>query len=76
MKVITCFIKKISSKNTLSAFYFYYKKNTKLKKKVKRKRSILVNFKCSFYKEGMKILVRPIRKISSKKSWELIKVLG
>ncbi|UOQ33155.1 30S ribosomal subunit protein S17 [Candidatus Vidania fulgoroideae] len=76
MKLITCFIKKISGKNTLSAFYYYYKKNSKLKKKIKRRRSILVNFKFSFYKEGMKILIRPIKKMSSKKSWELVKVIG
>ncbi|MGX7583143.1 30S ribosomal protein S17 [Candidatus Vidania fulgoroideorum] len=75
MKFIECYIKNIGCLNTLSAYYYYYKYNTKIKKKFKKKKSILVNFTSSFYKIGMKIIIRPIKKISSKKSWEVVKII-
>ncbi|QSW37821.1 30S ribosomal protein S17 [Candidatus Vidania fulgoroideae] len=76
MNIKQATVLKISSKNTLSVSIQVINTHTKLKEKYIKHKKLLINYESTLINTGNKILIYHDKKLSKRKSWQILKILN
>ncbi|MGX7582710.1 30S ribosomal protein S17 [Candidatus Vidania fulgoroideorum] len=76
MKIKQATVLKISSKNTLSVSTQILKSHPKLKEKYIKHKKLLINYTNTLLTVGAKVLIYYDKKLSKRKSWQVLKILN